>query len=137
MLRLSAQDADDLTVISAQMQDAVLKMADISFNPKRRQFALVANRFAWDAMPEKQRRRTGLHFDAVLSVKRAGFAKTKPDTVLSLLAIHFEPKDELAGDVTLEFSAGQSIRLEVECLDAGLKDLGPAWSTDHKPVHKV
>jgi Protein of unknown function (DUF2948) len=137
MLRLSAQDADDLMVISAQMQDAVLNMSDISFNAKRRQFALVGNRFAWDAMPAKQRRRTGLHFDAVLGVKRAGFAKVTNTTVLSLMSMSFEITDAPSGLVTLAFAGGQTIRLHVECLDAGLKDLGPAWSTDHKPTHKV
>jgi Protein of unknown function (DUF2948) len=119
------------------MQDAVLKMTDISFNAKRRQFALVGNRFAWDAMPLKQRRRAGLHFDAVLGVKRAGFEKAVADTVLCLLSVNFELTDAPSGFITLAFAGGQTIRLHVECLDAGLKDLGPAWSTDHKPTHKV
>jgi Protein of unknown function (DUF2948) len=135
MLRLTAQDGDDLAVISAQMQDAVIKLSDISFNSKRRQFALVANRFAWDAMPEKSRRRAGLHFESVLSVKRIGFANTGKDTILSLLAITFTPTDQPSGFLTLSFSAGHSVRLDVECLDAVMADMGPAWSTDHQPDH--
>lgn len=135
MLRLTAQDSDDLAVISAQMQDAVLKLSDVSFNSKRRRFAFVANRFAWDAAPEKLRRRAGLHFDGVLAVKRSGFANASGDTILSLLAITYTETNAPSGFVTFAFSAGHSIRLEVECLDCAMNDLGPAWSTDHQPEH--
>ncbi len=135
MLRLTAQDGEDLAVISAQLQDAVLKLVDISYNSRRRQFALVSNRFAWDASPQKLRRRSGLHFESVLSAKHVGFSNTGKDTILSLLAITFEQTAAPAGTVTLAFSAGHSVRLEVECLDAVMADMGPAWSTDHQPTH--
>jgi hypothetical protein len=135
MLRLTAQDSDDLAVISAQMQDAVLKLGDVSFNSKRRRFAFVANRFAWDAVPEKLRRRAGLHFDSVLGVKRSGFANAGRDTILSLLSVTFSPAVSPSGFVTLSFSAGHSIRLDVECLDCAMADLGPMWSTEHQPDH--
>jgi Protein of unknown function (DUF2948) len=135
MLRLTAVDGDDLSVISAHMQDAVLKLADINFNSKRRQFALVANRFAWDAAPLKVRRRTGLHFESVLRVRQAGLAQASGDTILSLLAATFTQTDSPSGFVTLSFSGGHSIRLDVECLDAAMSDLGPAWSTDNQPEH--
>lgn len=135
MLRLTAQDSDDLAVISAQMQDAVLKLGDVSFNSKRRRFAFVANRFAWDAAPEKLRHRAGLHFESVLSVKRSGFANAGRDTILSLLSITFTPTQSPSGFVTLAFSAGHSIRLDVECLESTMADLGPTWSTDHQPDH--
>jgi Protein of unknown function (DUF2948) len=135
MLRLTAQDGDDLSVISAQMQDAVLKLGDIRFNSKRRQFALVANRFAWDAMPERLRRRTGLHFEGVTQVKQSGLTDASKDAILSLLTIRFESTDAPGGFVTMQFSAGHSIRLAVECLEAAMIDMGPAWSTDHQPEH--
>jgi Protein of unknown function (DUF2948) len=135
MLRLTAQDTDDLHVISAQMQDAVLKLSDITFTQRRRQFVLVANRYAWDDASSKTRRRAGLHFESVLNVKRSGFANTGRDTVLSLLAITFTETEAPSGYVTLAFSAGHSIRLEVECLDAVMADLGPTWSTEFQPDH--
>ncbi len=135
MLRLTAQDTDDLAVISAQMQDAVLKLVDMTYNRTRRQFVLVANRYAWDDAASKTRRRTGLHFESVLGVQRLGFANIGTDTVLSLLAIVFKPTDAPSGHVTLSFSAGHSIRLDVECLDAVMADMGPTWSTDFQPDH--
>ena len=69
MLKLSALDLEDLAVISAQMQDAVLLAGDMRYDPKRKLFVLIANRFAWDEADTPQRRRTGLHFGRVLSVK--------------------------------------------------------------------
>ncbi len=135
MLRLTAQDVDDLNVISAQMQDAVLRFADLNFNSKRRRFALVANRFAWDEAETKTRRRTGLHFDHVKSVQKQGFKNVGPETILSLLAISFGAVDELSGHITLAFSAGHHLRLEVECVDVTLADMGPAWSTEMTPSH--
>jgi hypothetical protein len=137
MLRLTAQDVDDLNVISAQMQDAVLKFSDLNFNAKRRRFALVANRFAWDDAKAKTRRRTGLHFDHVISVQKQGFKNVGPETILSLLAISFKTVDDLSGHITLAFSAGHQLRLDVECVDATLADMGPAWSTETTPSHEA
>jgi hypothetical protein len=137
MLRLQADDAEDLSVISAQMQDAVLKRGDMQFDAKRRRFALVANRFAWDALPQKERRRTGLHFDDVTSVKVSGFEKAQASAVLSVLAISFEPADGLSGNVTLSFSAGKQIKLAVDCLNVTMADLGGAWSASAVPDHEL
>jgi Protein of unknown function (DUF2948) len=137
MLRLTAQDVDDLNVISAQMQDAVLRFADLNFNAKRRRFALVANRFAWDDTKLKTRRRTGLHFDHVKAVQKQGFKNVGPETILSLLAISFSTVDELSGQITLAFSAGHQLRLDVECVDVTLADMGPAWATEMTPSHEA
>ena len=135
MLRLTAQDTEDLKVISAHMQDALVRLADIRYLAKSRQFAFVANRFAWEKQPKSERRRTGLHFEHVLSVKQHGIVTQAKDAILSLLAITFEPGPEPSGAVVLTFSANCTIRLNVEYLDLHLKDLGGAWATDLTPHH--
>ncbi len=134
MLRLAALDADDLGVISAHMQDAVLKLGDLGYSAKKKQFALVANRFAWEA-DERQRRRAGLHFDRVLAVKAHKIRQGDKDAVLELLAITFEAGEAPSGSIVLAFAGGATIRLEVECIEASLKDLGPAWATPYQPSH--
>ena len=135
MLRLTAADAEDLAIISAQMQDALLKREDLRFDPKRKRFALVANRFAWDALPEKQRRRSGLHFDDVDAAQAAGLKALPADAVLSLLAISFDPSTEMSGTILLSFSMGIRIRLKVACINASLADLGGAWEASLTPSH--
>ena len=137
MLRLTAQDTEDLKVISAHMQDALVRLADIRYLSKTRQFALVANRFAWEQQTSSERRRTGLHFEHVIGVMQQGIRGLKGDTILSLLSISFEPGQEPSGTVVLTFSADCTIRLGVEYLDLQLKDLGGAWATEHTPQHGV
>ncbi|MCX7349639.1 MAG: DUF2948 family protein [Alphaproteobacteria bacterium] len=137
MLRLTALDTEDLAIISAQMQDAVLLAGDLSFDPKRKQFVLLANRFAWDAPDSPQRRRTGLHFDRVLSVKTLNMSHLEKDEVLSLLSVTFAELDAPSGEVLLTFSEGATIRLSVECLEAQMADLGPAWAAVAVPHHDI
>ena len=137
MLRLSALDVEDLAVISAQMQDAVLLAGDMRYDPKRKQFALVANRFAWDETREPQRRRTGLHFDRVLSVKTLNMHHLEKDEVLSLLSVTFAESDAPSGEVLLSFADGATVRLGVECLECQMADLGPAWAASAVPSHPL
>jgi hypothetical protein len=137
LLKLAALDAEDLTVISASMQDAVLLVGDMSYRKAARQFALVANRFAWDAEDKRERRRTGLHFDRVLSVKTQNIRIAEKDAVLSLLSITFKETDTPSGDVLLTFSGGGTVRLTVECLECQMQDLGPAWTAGSVPAHKL
>lgn len=138
MLHLTAFDAEDLGVISAQMQDAVIRFADVGYLKRQRRFAFVANRFAWDQLPAKERRRTGLTFNGVTRVRRQGPQEPDALTILSLLAITFTPvegTEKLGGVITLTFSGGHVIALDVEVIDVALDDLGPAWSTDATPEH--
>lgn len=143
-LKLAAFDAEDLAVVSAHVQDAVLKVGDIAFMPKEKRFAGVINRFVWEKQPEGsasqknwERRRSGFHFDRVLSVRSTGIDRSRPDAVLDLLAIAFEPNEEPAGTITLIFAGGGAIALEVECIEAAVRDLGPAWATQCCPEHKL
>jgi len=135
MLRLTAADADDLAIISAQMQDSVLKREDLRFDPKRHRFAFVANRFAWDAQPINERRRAGLHFDDVTRVQSTGLTRLLPGAVLSLLAITAKVDADLGGEIVLAFSSGISIRLAVSCINVTLADLGGVWATALTPSH--
>ena len=139
MLRLTAFDAEDLAVISAQMQDAVILAGDIRYLKRAGKLVLVGNRFAWEEAKADghgfYRRRTGLHFDRVLDVRAQRIRQDFPDAVLSLLAISFEPSEEPSGKIRLDFSGGGKLEATVECIEAALDDLGPGWETAHMPSH--
>jgi hypothetical protein len=143
LLKLIALDSDDLAIISAHVQDAVTKVGDIGFKPAEKRFVLPMNRFVWEAetarftKPHNERRNSVLDFSRVLSVKASGIDRNKKQDVLSLLAIQFEEGDKPAGHVDLLFSGGSAIRLEVECVEARLADLGGAWEAASRPDHKV
>ena len=138
-LALQALDGDDLAVLSANLQDAQVEVADLAYLPAERRFALVGKRFDWikAAAGGCERAAMGLHFERVSAVVRTGLAQDDGGRVLNLLAIEFEPADEPAGRITLTFSGGTAIRLDVECIEAQMRDLGPRFSCDKTPAHPV
>lgn len=137
-LRLLALDGDDLAVISAHLQDALVRPSEIAYLPSGRRFALVADRFDWCAAEtgRTERLRAGLHFEGVTKASYQGMARDA-QAVLSLLSISFEENDPPAGLVRLTFSGGAAIRLAVECLEVQMRDMGPRWPVRHKPGHDV
>jgi hypothetical protein len=138
-LKLIAFDPEDLEVIAAHLQDAVLRVEDMAYLKREKRFAIVANRFDWsEASASKRdftRRRAGLRIERVLSAKVSGLDLSDKQRVLSLLTVTFTPTTEPEGTLTLTFAGGAAIKLEVECVEAALDDLGAAWTTRHKPEH--
>lgn len=136
-LKLIALDAEDLAVISAHVQDAVVRAADLSWRASERRFALALRRFDWEAPAREPRRRlAGLHFERVTAVAFRGVNPRQRGAVMNLLAVTFEVSDPPSGAVTLVFSGGGAVRLEVECIEVQLKDLGPAWEASRRPFHQ-
>lgn len=138
-LKLVALDSDDIAILSAHLQDAIIKVGDIVWRPGERRFAVLARRFDWDGAHggEPRRRLTALHFDRVAAVKASQIDRGNPDAPLNLLAITFAATELPAGDVTLVFSDGGAMKLSVECIEAQMKDLGPVWSASTVPDHKL
>ncbi|MEZ5871656.1 MAG: DUF2948 family protein [Nitratireductor sp.] len=137
-LKLIALDEEDLSVISAHVQDAVLKAGDIDYFAREKRFVVAMNRFVWevaDKTKQFERRRSVLHFERVNKVSSIGFNRKGKDQVLSLLAVVFQPGDLPAGTLELVFSGNAVIRLEVECVEAQLSDMAAAWETSSRPGH--
>lgn len=142
LLRLAAVDEEDLAVLSAYAQDAVLKVGDLVYLPAQSRFALAMNRFGWERIDREskgyERRRAALVFDRVRAVRTVGIDRNRPDDVLELLAIGFDVSDTPPdGTIELLFAGEAGIRLEVECIETRLADLGAAWSTGLKPWHAI
>ena len=140
-LRLMAGDAEDLGVISACVQDAVAKLGDFAFLPDQRRFVFVGNRFIWEAAGKGRagpfaRVRAGMHFDDVKSAQFQNLRTDAKDAVVELLAIRFEPGDDGAGAIMLDFAGGGAVRLEVESVNAYLANISEPWRTRAKPEHK-
>ncbi|ODS03717.1 hypothetical protein AUC71_08050 [Methyloceanibacter marginalis] len=138
-LKLLALDEEDLQVVSSHLQDAVVRVGDMAYVPRRSALPPFSTASTGRA-PRRtaalyQRRRTALRFDRVLRAQHRDLRPEKPDRVLSLLAIQFEAGDAPSGKVTLLFSGEVTIQLDVECIETELRDLGPAWATRNKPEH--
>jgi hypothetical protein len=147
-LRLRAEDAEDVTVLAACLQDATLRATDMAWQPKQRRFVLVLNRFRWEdetrvnAKGKLVRARphvrvaAGLHFDGVLKVQSNGIDRDG-NAPLELLSIIAEPGAEPpAAMLTLVFAGGGAVRLDVECVDAQMQDLGQPYPVRRAPKHK-
>lgn len=140
-LKLVALDRDDIEVVSAHVQDALVRIGDIFWQPREHRFVMALNRFDWMSAVEPKyaaeyrRCRTALRFERVLACKCRGIDPANKDARLNLLAVEFAERDAPAGAVTLIFSGGGNIRLEVECLEAELADLGEVTTAEICPDH--
>ena len=147
-LKLRAEDAEDLKVVSAALQSAVCKAADMAYQARERRFVVMLNRFRWESEApaaggprafgaKGERSRCGLRFDFVDAVKSVGFQPGASDRVLELLTIDCASSGDGAEAITLVFAGGAKLRLDVECVDCTLDDIGQPWPTAHRPDHAI
>lgn len=145
-LKLRAQDKEDLTIISAYLQDAVTVVADFSYSSKTRIFALMMNRYVWenhtssrDSDGEKQchRIRTGCHFENIIKVTAQSIPQNDKKHILELLAIETETLDNQNMIIELIFSGDEVIRLEAELIEAQMQDIGEPYPAACHPKHDV
>ena len=136
-LKLRAEDAEDIAVLSAVLQDALVTVGEMAWLADERRFVLVANRFRWEPEGAGERRdfeRTlsGLRIEGVTAVQRRGFSPRETERILALLALRAE------GNVLyLDFAGASSIRLEVERIQCYLDDFGEPWPTRWRPRHPI
>lgn len=142
-LNLGALDAEDLKVISALVQDAVFPISEMRWQARRHRFALLINRFRWE---DKGRERHGpervqsiLVIDNVLHVSSQGIDRSDSEIILSLLSLDWEPGEDGAGQILLTLAGDGTIRLEVEALEARLKDVTRPYRapSKHVPEHPL
>ena len=141
-LKLRGDNEKDLEVISACLQDALTRLEDMHYDGAKRRFAAIFSRFMWERQDrnlERQRKggrrvRCGIHFNDVLSVRTQGIARDNREGLLALLSISAAAGDS-GSEVTLLFAGGGAIRLDVECIDAQLSDIGATWQTPSRPDH--
>ena len=127
-LTLLASDATDLPLVSALMQDAIVRAGDVAWDARGRRLVLLASRYRWETS-NKTRVRSALRIAAVAKVQRQGWPQNA-DTPLVLLAVTAD------GDhISISFAGGTSLRAEIECIDAVLEDMSPAWNVRLKPEH--
>lgn len=135
-LKLLAEDADDLAVIAATLQDAVAKIGDISFEAKSRKLTITFNRYRWEGHGG-ERVRSALQLGSVLNVQARRLRRNAKDAVVELLTIGFEPGEAPGGVLTLSFAGDGDLRVKLECIDAILVDVSTPWPTRSTPKHDV
>jgi len=137
-LKLRAEDREDLAVVSACLQDALVPLSDMAYQADEKRFMMVANRFRWEREGDKPRRHServlcGLCFENVDGVRMRGLGEVRQSGFLNLLAV--EAADDDGPAVVLTFSGEAAVRLETSGLLCHLEDLGESWPTSWKPDH--
>jgi hypothetical protein len=148
-LRLRAEDAEDLAVISACLQDALVSVRDLAFDRAAATFMLAANRFCWEsgagAVPFA-RSLCVIVFERVVGVAYRGFRRREENGILSLLAIRAtaDRGDDRTGaasgeamTIDLEFAGGATIRLSAATIRCRARDFGAPWPTRRQPGHPL
>ena len=142
-LALIAQDADDLPILSALLQDAVFPMGEVAFVRSRRRFAILLSRFRWEDQHLAQaqgrpyeRVQSLLVIHDVLAVRIAGIDPAAKDSVQALLALTFHPGQDGAGTLTLTLAGGGAVALDLEALDFSLRDVTRPHLAKSLPKHE-
>jgi hypothetical protein len=150
-LKIIARDAEDLAVVSACLQDALIPLNEMRYLPQERRFIMVANRFRWERAAQgseepapgtdapfdsdedfgaQQRTNAGICIDRVLAVRSRNIDRSRPDDFLSLLSVQLD-----GNKLAFLFAGGGVIQVEIEALALYLSDLGKAWPTQWQPDH--
>ena len=143
-LRLRAADNEDLAVISACLQDALVAVRDLAYDPGALVFMLVANRFRWeDCRPGAglggpfARTLCGVTFENVTAVAYRGFRRGEKDRILCLLAIRLAAAETAGLAIDLDFAGQARIRLTASALRCRARDFGDPWPTPWQPGHEL
>ena len=145
-LKLVALDVADLEVVSALAQDAVFPASEISWDPARRRFALLINRFRWEDKPTADARgrpvervQSVLSVSDVLKVQSQGVQKGDKNMILSLLSLSFIPGEDGMGRIELVLAGDGAFALDVEALDVTLQDVTRPYiaPSKHAPEHDL
>lgn len=137
-LRLIGAEAGDVEVFSSLLQDAIFSASDAKFDKSRRQFALLLNRFRWEAdQAAAERTRAVLMVDDVLRVRSQGVLKNDSDTVYSTLALEWAASEEGAGRLSLILAGDGEIELSVESINLTLRDVTRPYTapSGNRPSH--
>lgn len=148
-IKLRAEDGEDLTVISACLQDAILPIGEMCFEPAAQRFVAVFNRFCWenadggggrnglngfraddDHLFPYERVQCGVRFEGVAAVKTRGLNLKDRGQILELLSV--APTE---GGVLLTFAGGGAVRLEASSWRCVVEDFGEPWPTSSRPCH--
>ncbi|HVM85358.1 MAG TPA: DUF2948 family protein [Candidatus Binatia bacterium] len=152
-IRLKATDAEDLSVIAACLQDAIVPLAEMRFFKDEKRFVMLVNRFRWEQGRDtdlaqrdadfsdasageahgEQRIHSGLCIDHVVAVRSRGIDRDKPGRFLMVMTMGLDGPQTL----NLLFSGGGVMQFEIETLSLFLQDFGEAWPTQWRPDHAL
>ena len=140
-LKLLATSDDDLRVIAAHLQDAIVSVKDIANLKNNRIFLIQLNRFMWEDVEKgvfrkNKRIRTVLKFDNVVGVTSKNINQDNNNRFLDFLALESTTMPDKSYEINLIFSGDAIIKVRSEVIEVTLDDQGNPWESKTKPKHK-
>ena len=140
-LKLIARTVEDLRVVSAHLQDAIVNINDIANLKKNKILLLQLNRFMWEDVEKglfrkNKRIRTILKFENVIKVKSRNINLARKDKFLDFLTIETNQMTDNNYEMKILFAGNSIVKVIAEVIEVTLDDQGEAWDTKNKPKHK-
>jgi len=137
-LKLIAKDLEDLQILASHLQDSIVPLMSMTYDPETQTFRAIANRFCWEHDELEfegdslyHRVHSGIEIHHVTRVQHKGLDRTNDNRSYNLLTVHGNE----SGALRLVFSGGPELRLEIDTLHVHLGDLEHPWPTRKKPKH--
>tara|TARA_B100002051_G_C16553312_1_gene543711 strand:- start:263 stop:706 length:444 start_codon:yes stop_codon:yes gene_type:complete len=141
-LKLIARTEEDLRVLSAHLQDAIINVSEIANLEKNKIFLLQLNRFMWEDVEKgvfrkNKRIRSIIKFENVIKVYAKNINLSKEDKFLDFLTIETRKMLDNNYEMRIVCSGDSVIKVEAEVIEVTLDDQGESWDTKNVPKHKV
>ncbi|MGI9508849.1 MAG: DUF2948 family protein [Geminicoccaceae bacterium] len=142
-LRLRARDHDDLQVVAACLQDALVPLREMAFMADERRFLAAFHRFQWERLADPDDVadltlcQSVLRIDHVDNVQYRGLDGDLGGIKFELLTIVIEPSDSGGSRVVLLFAGDVALRLDVSEFAITLEDFGESWPAGVAPQHDL
>jgi hypothetical protein len=141
-LKLIARTKEDLSVVSAHLQDSIASISDVASLKKNKIFLMQLNRFMWEDVEKgifrkNKRIRTILKFESVLKVFSKNINQVTKNKFLDFLAIETNKMPDNNYEMKIFFAGDSIIRIISEVIEVTLDDQGEAWDTKNKPKHEA
>ena len=141
-IKLIGRNQEDLEVLSAYLQDSIIKVKDIVFLKQNRTFVMIVNRFMWEDAEKKsfgksKRIRCAVKFEEVIKVESKNINQKNKNKILECLAIKCSSSFDEIYNIKIYFSGGGTITMISDVIDIVLDDLGKPWNVKHVPIHKI
>ena len=140
-LKLIAKTEEDLRVVSAHLQDAIVNVSDVANLKKNKIFLMQLNRFMWEDVEKgvfrkNKRIRTILKFENVIKVHSKNINQLKGNKFLDFLTIETNQMIDNNYEMKIVFAGDSIIKIIAEVIEVTLDDQGEAWDTKNIPKHK-
>jgi len=145
-LRLQALDSEDLLSVSTLLQDSILTLGEMTWQPAKRRLGFLVNRFRWEDKDDASKQNRAFErvqamivVNDVSAISSMGLKMADKEQILSLLSVEFEAQDAPAGKVVFTFAGDGAVACAVECLDLTLTDVTRPYGAPSglSPSHDV